>query len=80
MIKYHLDANGGFTVGDVSTGRTAYAYPSSFYATRAKRSPIVVAAAMLEEANADKFSYQRIKDEYDARNWAVLDKAPSLVA
>ncbi len=36
-IVYKLDQDGGFTCGDTETRMTAYAFPTSPYATAAKK-------------------------------------------
>lgn len=46
-IVFKLLDDGGFVVGDTDTGRTAYAYPTSPFATKAKKSPVNVAKAMM---------------------------------
>lgn len=72
-IKYLLDADGGFTCGDTASGYTAYSYPSSHWATEAKRHAATVAAAMLAiEATSRKWTPHSIAAGYDARNWAQL--------
>jgi hypothetical protein len=48
-IVYELDANGGFTVGDLDTGITCYAYPTSLHAMSAKKHPASVARYMLAD-------------------------------
>lgn len=68
-IQFKLLPDGGFVAGDVDTGRTSYAYPTSTHATLAKRNPEREARIMLKAAN-------RLQDvdtsEYDARNWASM--------
>lgn len=77
MIRFHLDTDGGFTAGDTSTGLTAYAYPSSTHATRAKRDPLGVAAEMM----ASEVPSCRILAcvvESDVHNWSRLDRAAGI--
>ncbi len=47
-IQYHIDQDGSFTAGDVDSGVTAYAYPSSEHAQQAKRNPLKVAEEMIQ--------------------------------
>ena len=66
-IMYHLDSDGGFSAGDTDTGITAYAYPTSAYANRAKRDPEKVARDMLaREGN------RPVMPDYDTRNMHTL--------
>lgn len=53
MILFYLDPQGGFTCGDTETGRTAYAYPTSPHADRAKRPELRArtAATMVKREN-----------------------------
>lgn len=66
-IKFKLLGDGGFVVGDVETGLTAYAYPSSTSAFQAVRRPLSVATAMLAER------CRMPMPDYEARNWAILN-------
>lgn len=47
-----MKADGGFTCGDLKSGRTAYAYPTSDFAKAARRRPVEVARTMLRKENA----------------------------
>lgn len=72
-IVFGFDGSGGFTAGDTVTGRTSYAYPTSFHATTAKRSAVRTAMQMMEDENA--LGDWRDAPEYrakDARHWEVL--------
>lgn len=51
-LAYAFDNHGGFVAGDLETGRTAYAYPTSNYATRAHGNPQEVARQMMTAENA----------------------------
>jgi hypothetical protein len=85
MIVYRLMPDGGFVAGDTATERTSYAYPTSTYATRAKRTPRGVAAEMMEHEN-QALTYH-LEDrrqrgetgpvrvlEFDTRNWVLLNE------
>ncbi len=68
-IIHAFDADGGFLAGDTATGLTAYSYPTSPYATRAKRDPAKVAAQLLARET------QRVSDyspQYDVHIMAQL--------
>ena len=66
-----FDEDGGFIAGDTVTGRTSYAYPTSFHATTAKRSAVRTAVRMMRQENENTCRCQHA-DQYDARNWARL--------
>lgn len=70
-ITFAHDAAGGFTVGDAETGRTAYAYPTSYNANWAKRVPVEVAAHMID-GQMSPYAGDPGRVEYDARNWQTL--------
>jgi hypothetical protein len=74
-IVHHLDAQGGFTVGDTDTGRTRYAYPTSAHAKWAARNPDREAAMMIASANRYAGPNARETADYDARNWLRLNAA-----
>lgn len=69
-IVYLLDADGGFTAGDTETRITVYAYPTSLYATVAKRKAAAVAEQMIGAEHRFGFDHEM---QYDARNWKRLD-------
>ena len=69
-IKYKLDAQGGFTVGDTAAKLTSYAYPTSANAQQAKRAPLAVAREMLAGQTRHGFTHEI---DYDARNWRTLE-------
>ena len=51
-ILYKLDDQGGFTTADTDTGRTCYAYPTSYHAEQAKTNPQDTARYMMQAENA----------------------------
>ena len=73
-IVYHMMPDGGFVCGDTKTRMTSYAYPTSWHAVIARRTPAHVAAQML----AKETVWQRVlaphAKDYDARNWERLAK------
>jgi len=69
-IKFNLDTDGGFTCGDTATGLTCYAYPSSTYATQAKRKPFSTAVEMLHAERRYGLPHEAA---YDARQWVKLN-------
>ena len=71
MIKFKLLDDGGFVCGDTVTGFTAYAYPTSVAATKAKRHPDTVAQSMMTVENAHPADLG-IQIDYDVRNWERL--------
>lgn len=74
MIVYSLDKDGGFTAGDTDTEATAYAYPTSIAATKAKRDPEGLARQMtVQAAYLDQFCQKDIVAQANARNWARLN-------
>lgn len=74
MIVYHIDELGGFTCGDMATGHTAYAYPSSKNATDAKRDPNQVAVVMMRQANyLNPLLSGDIVSHANQRNWTTLN-------
>ena len=67
-IRYHIGQDGSFTAGDVDSGVTAYAYPSSEHAAEAKRNPLEVAEEMIQgEMSWSRMSH--LAAAYDRRNW-----------
>lgn len=72
-IVYHLAADGGFTAGNTETRITAYAYPTSHYARRAKRAAAATAVKMLADEQRPPLGYEA---EYDARHWRILEGRP----
>ena len=78
MITYDFGKDGSFVAGDTETSITAYAYPTSPQATKAKKSPLKVAKEMINlelevswtrKEGAPAWESAR---EYDARNWRRL--------
>ncbi len=72
-IAYRLLPDGGFVVGDIETGATAYAYATSPNADEAKRHPERVALRMRASAIATLNYKFRGSDEWHMRNWAKLE-------
>lgn len=73
-IVFVLDRTGGFTAGCTETRLTAYAYPSSAHAEKAKRLPDIVAVKMLAaEALTPSTRLYACVREYDALNWRRLE-------
>lgn len=70
-LKYKLLENGAFVAGDIDTGLTSYAYPSSIYAKGARNNPAAIAEIMMiaEIPSLHASSYVA---EYDASNWELL--------
>jgi len=68
-IKFETDAQGGFACGDTASGVTSYAYPTSTYATEAKRKPFATAIVMLTLERRYGLPHE---SDYDARIWAKL--------
>ncbi len=55
MELIYLRTSEGFLCGDLESGRTAYAYPSSIHARDAVRNPVRVATEMLKQENASRY-------------------------
>ena len=78
-VTYKQTENGGFVCGDTDTRRTSYAYPTSPYATLARKMPDRIAADMMAATNRFTVTGRGVVagtdalTEYDARNWAVLE-------
>jgi len=72
MILFFLDAAGGFTCGDTVAGVAEYAYPSSIYATLAKREPAIAARAMIAKAMARASLPESLRPSVAARDSAWL--------
>jgi hypothetical protein len=65
---------GAFVAGDRGSGFTCYAYPTSTYATQAKRNPEKTARLMMRRENdSGRLVPEDICKRYDAHNWALLD-------
>jgi hypothetical protein len=73
-----FDRSGGFTVGDTETGATAYAYPTSPWATQAKRDAEWVAFEMAKRANTYG-THMTCANEahYHRANWQTLICIPA---
>lgn len=75
-IIHKFDATGGFMAADTATGRSAYAFPTSPYATQANRNPVGIAAEMMKAENAGgawrDAEHHRTRD---ARNIAFIQGA-----
>ena len=79
MITYKILPDGAFVAGDTETRATAYAYPSSPRAERAKRFPEREASAMIAEQAwrvAQGYAQVHSPRHYDAANWRKLEGAP----
>lgn len=70
-MRYALDKDGGFTVDDGKI--TAYAYPTSPRAVRARKDPVGAAIEMQTWEHQTYRGDPAIVTEYDARNRARLD-------
>ena len=74
-VVFGWDSNNGFVAGEVNSGITAYAYPTSEHAKRAMNDPECVAAEMLNE-ESQVIPLPGIRDEYDHANWELLGRRP----
>ena len=85
-ILLYVDQQGGVYAADEDSGATAYAFPFSANATRAKRSPRSVAEDMIGRPRTELAAWRdmtRVKGmptpshivEYHARNWDVVRRA-----
>lgn len=74
-VVFGWDDNDGFVAGEVNSGITAYAYPTSERAERAMNDPECVAAEMLNEESR-YIPLPGIRDEYDHANWNLLGRKP----
>ena len=72
MIVYRMLDDGAFIAGDTATERTSYAYPTSTYATQARRDADRIAAKMMAQEN--KGGRAACVADYDARNWKRLNE------
>lgn len=72
-ISYKLLPDGGFVCGERVTGLTAYAYPTSTNATKARKEPLKVAQAMLAAEYASFRQVQSVR-EGDAWHWVILGR------
>lgn len=70
-IVYKRDCHGGFTVGDTETRKTAYAYPTSTHACRARRYALAEATEMLRHEYRYGFEHEA---NLDAMHWRTLEK------
>lgn len=70
-VQFAYLTNGAFVAGDMNSGMTSFAYPSSPHAIVAKKYPALVAAEMIE---SERMSYRSIPavQDYDCRNWKIL--------
>jgi hypothetical protein len=73
-IMYKILPDGSFVAGDSESGLTSYAYPSSEYATKARRNPTEVASAMIKSEGVLSRTYSEYAKEYDRKNWETLNK------
>jgi uncharacterized protein (DUF608 family) len=73
-IVFKILPDGGFVAGDTATGVTSYAYPSSIYATAARKKPAKVAADMIQGESSLSRTYSEYAKEYDRKNWETLNK------
>jgi hypothetical protein len=74
MIVYRTLDDGGFVAGDTATERTSYAYPTSTYATMAKRHAERTAAEMMTSENIHRHGNGAPFGDHDARNWVRLNE------
>lgn len=72
-IVFMFDAQGAFIAGDTATEMTSYAYPSSAFASQAKRAPAKVAAEMIKDTIAYGRHGFTHEIDGDYRNWAKLN-------
>ena len=77
-IRYALLDDGGFVAECLNTGATAYAYPTSPYASKARKQPEVVARLMIEHEDSGTRTSQMVVD-YDRLNHARLEAAGDAV-
>ena len=72
-IVFAFDDDGGFIAGDTATGRTSYAYPTSHYATCAKRAAMRTAILMMRQENeSGEWRDGTDGKRYDSKNWSYL--------
>lgn len=74
-IVFGWDSDGGFIAGEVESGVTAYAYPTSERAREAKNDPEPTAAEMLN-SESRTIAMPGIRDEFDRVNWTLLARRP----
>ena len=85
-ILLYVDQQGGVYAADEDSGATAYAFPFSANATRAKRSPRSVAEDMIVRPRTQIAAWRNVTRargqpmpshivEYHARNWDVVRRA-----
>ena len=73
-IIFRMLPDGGFIVGDRTTGLTSYAFPTSIYAEAARFWPARAATLMLQQENkcaAARAIFKSVR-EFDAQNWNDL--------
>lgn len=70
-VVYRMLDDGGFVAGDRDSEMTSYAYPTSPYATAAKKHPKAVAEDMMSN---ERIEFRRIPavQDYDISNWRKL--------
>lgn len=73
-LRFKLLDDGAFVCGDTETSVTAYAYPTSAYATEAQRCGHDVATEMMEKAawRAAKGQDNSRFIKFDSSNWERL--------
>lgn len=67
---FRMLEDGAFVAGDPDTGLTAYAYPTSISATKARKTPVTVAKEMLSR---EVVTRTHDRTDYDLRNWQRLE-------
>ncbi|MDE2232509.1 MAG: hypothetical protein KGJ90_00055 [Patescibacteria group bacterium] len=73
IIFRHMP-DGAFVCGDLESGRTAYAYPTSQHAIKAQKSPDLVAETMLENENDyGQWRNSPLCQDFDKRQWKRLN-------
>lgn len=73
-LVYARSADGGFVAGDTISGRTAYAYATSIYAAKARKTPLSVARVMVEQAISFGGCPDFVRADADSRNWRTLNE------
>ena len=72
-IVWTFAEDGGFIAGDTVTRRTCYAYPTSHYATCAKRAAMRTAILMMRQENeSGEWRDGTDGKRYDSKNWSYL--------
>lgn len=77
-ILYGHTSDGGFISADQQTGLTAYAYPTSYSATRAVKHGSEVAQQLIEGEQYRIESREIRYVDYDYRNWYKIGIKPAI--